>query len=67
MILLERVSTKVKIGEISKFGFSQFIFVFVNMGPYGRKTSNNILCESKQEICSQKLRYTPRKGLYQEL
>ena len=35
------------------------------MGPYGRKTSNDILSENTQEICSQNFRYTPRNGLYQ--
>ncbi len=55
----------IKIGEISNFGFVPIFFVFVNMGPYGRKTSNDILSESAQQICSQKSMHTPRKGVYQ--
>ena len=31
----------------------------------GEKTSNDILSESAQQICSQKFMHTPRKGLYQ--
>ena len=31
----------------------------------GEKTSNDILSESAQQICSPKFMHTPRKGLYQ--
>ncbi len=31
----------------------------------GEKTSNDILSESAQQICSQKFMHTPRKGVYQ--
>ncbi len=30
----------------------------------GQNTSNDILCESAQQICSQTVMHTPRKGLY---
>ena len=45
------------------FDFLRILFIFVNMGPYGRKSSNDILSESAQEICSPKFMHTPRKGL----
>ncbi len=31
----------------------------------GEKTSDDILSESTQQICSPKFRHTPNKGLYQ--
>ncbi len=64
---LQQVCINFKIGEISNFGFCQFVFVFVNIGPYNMrdKTSNDILSENTQQICSQKFMHTPRKGLYQ--
>ena len=57
--------SSIKIGEISNFGFLPIFFRFVNMGSYGKKTSNDILSESAQQICFQQFMHTPRKGLYQ--
>ena len=47
------------------FNFFIFYDFFVNMGPYGRKKSNDISSESKHHIHSQKIMRTSRKGLYQ--
>ena len=66
-ILLGSVSTKFlkKIVKFQNLDFCHFFFVSVNMGPYGRKNSNDILSESAQQICSQTFMHTSRKGLYQ--
>ncbi len=59
----------IKIGEISNSGFFanaisfSFLLTWDHMGE--KKSSNNILPESTQEICSPKLSHTPRKGLCQ--
>ncbi len=38
--------------------FHEFVFAFVNMGPYGRKNSNAFSSESTHQIYSQKCLYT---------
>ncbi len=57
----------IKFGEISNFGFLLFFFFSFSLtwDHMGEKTSNYILSESEQQICSQKVMHTPRKGLYQ--
>ena len=56
----------IKIGKIWNIGFLPFFFfAFIKMGPYGRKSSDDVLSESTQQICSPKFRRTPKKGLYQ--
>ncbi len=54
-----------KISHFLFFFFMIFFSFFVNMGPYGKKTSNDTASESAQQICSPKFMHTSRKVLYQ--
>ncbi len=48
--------------EIQLFGFCHF-FVFLNMGPYRRKSFNDISSESTNQIHSPEFMYTSREDL----
>ncbi len=47
------------------FDFLRIFFIFVNMGPNMRKTSNDTSSENTYPIHSQKFMHTSREGLYQ--
>ena len=50
--------------KILNFWFCTFFFRFLNVGPYGRKISNDIFFESTHQIHLRKIMHTSGEGLY---